>query len=352
MAKSKSDDPQHNSYKPVDPDDPFRQAVLALLREKDPKAADRYGNCHREGHGLVKYCPSDPNHYYCEIPCFCMQRICNLCSEYIAARERARYEPIISAVTKQYRRGWGLKLVTLTRSIQLSADIGDEVLKTLDCARDLYYRLWGREEGAGGIACLEVGEHGQKIHVHLIIYGMFFWKSEVSERAHKSKKYAPLLMCSILAGCSASIVAAIISHAFWSVEASGEYVSETWQELTGDYIVDVQKTTPERAVREGLKYITKFVNLSPAQLVDLHMALKGKRRIRSWGCFYGVEEQKPEGAEAKACPVCGLPLTMTTEGVFVHILLRAQEEADTALLLDLTEANKSPPDKQLQLTIL
>jgi hypothetical protein len=191
---------------------------------------------------------------------------------------------------------------------------------------------------------LEVGEHGQKIHVHLIIYGSFFWKSEVAERAHKSTKYSPLLLLASLTHLPAATVSALVSTAFWSATLDGKgYVSETWAALTGDYIVDVQKTTPERAIREGLKYITKFINLSPAQLVDLHLALKGRRRIRSWGCFYGVEQPKPEGAAAETCPKCGLPLVMTTEGVFVHILLRAQEAADRALLLDLTEANKSPP---------
>jgi hypothetical protein len=330
-------------YQPNNPDDPFRQAVAALLSQVDPEAATRYRNCHIEGHGWVEYCPHNVNHYQRFIPCSCMLRICNYCSEYLAGQIRSKYRPVFEALEGRERPGWSLKLITLTRSVSLAQDIGQEVLKTLDSAHTLYNRLWGSVDGAGGLASLEVGEHGQKIHVHMIVYGGFYWKSEVTERASKSKQYSPIIALACLASLSPAMIACVTAHAFWGVVISGgPYVSETWETLTGDYIVDVQRTSAERAVKEGLKYVTKFVSLSPQQLVDLHVALKGRRRIRSWGVFYGIGEDD-DTAEIRACPACNEALEVVTELRFVFMLLEAQDAALS--ILDLTEANKSPPEQ-------
>lgn len=332
MAAHSQSTSQFIPYEPTDPDDPFRLAVVERLQLVDPKAAERYAGCHQEGHGWVEYCPHDHDHYQRFIPCSCMLRICPMCSQYLAGQIRDKFMPIIEALEYKPRPGWSLKLVTLTRRIALSASVGDEVLKTMDAAHDLYYRLWGQDKGAGGLASLEVGERGQKIHIHLIVYGRFFWKSKESELAF------------------------LREHGRDESQLSGGlYVDETWRDLTEDYIVDVREISADAAVKEGLKYVTKFVNLTPQQLVDLHVALKGRRRIRAWGCFYDIaQEEEPPPADIRACPVCNEALELTTEMTFVYMLLADQEQPspESGISLDLIRANKSPPPNQLQLVDL
>jgi hypothetical protein len=343
----------YQSYDPTDPDDQFRNEVYSLLSDADPPAAERYFSCHRQGYGTVEYCPHDLDHYQHFKPRSCMLRICPVCSEYLAARVRDRYEPAIEKATCVKRPGWSLKLVTLTRSKQLSSSIGLDVLHTLDSAQKIYNKLWGRDDGAGGIATLEVGEHGKKIHVHMIVYGKWFWKSEVVERAQKSKIIAFPAIFAYLCGLNAAMLASIISNAYWKVNPSGEYVSETWEDLTGDYIVDIRESSVKTAVKEGLKYITKASKLTPSELVELHLALKGRRRIRSWGCFYGIPEPETEAVET-ACPTCGSSLEKCTELEFVHILAdfmqRIEEDFEHALI-DLKRANKSPPEIPQQVAL-
>jgi hypothetical protein len=55
----------------------------------------------------------------------------------------------------------------------------------------------------------------------------------------------------------------------------------------------------------------KFEKLTPSQLVDVHVSLKGRRRIRAWGSFYNVDtdDEKPK----MCCPVCGKRLRWTSE---------------------------------------
>ena len=315
-------------YEQSNPDDEFRNEVVRLLRVEDAKAAHKYEYCHREGHGWVKYCSEHPDHDQVFIPCSCSLRICNMCSPYLAGKMRVRYKPLIEAVAAKRRRGYKLKLVTLTRSIELSEDIGGDVLATLDAAHKLYKKLWGKDKHSGAIATLEAGEVGHKIHVHMIVYGKFVWKSKASELAYLQSR-----------GLDEKSL------------SGGLYLDEVWQELTGDYIVDIENVPAYRAVYEGLKYITKFSNLSPAQLVALHIALKGRRRVRSWGCFYGVSQEIEDDYE-QVCRVCGAAFKTTTETGFIDVMLNHENECAHGENLDLTRANKSPPNKQLKMPFL
>lgn len=67
-------------------------------------------------------------------------------------------------------------------------------------------------------------------------------------------------------------------------------LSKEWQKYTGDsYIVDVRKLTNiEEGLYEVLKYITKFSELSPSQIADLHLVLGGKRLVDPQGLLRGV----------------------------------------------------------------
>ena len=305
----------------VDPDRNmhFRNATHAGLVESDPAAAFRYGHCREEGFGWWYHCPNNDGHYATYVPSYCMLRVCYDCGSYSAHLIQEKYRPVIEKeVAKSHRKA--LKFLTLTTSIQLTNDLGPAVLKLLDNARDFYRRVWGDEKGSGAIANLEVGPHGLKLHCHLIVQG----------------KYKPQ-----------------------------KELSDLWREISGgDYIVDISEISADKAVKEGLKYITKTANLNPDQLVSLHNALNGRRRIRSWGCFYNpdIEEEKEE--RETHCPECAAQLRYTSEVVFEqwradNAKLRLSTEMSTLSrlnksllsLLHLTDANKffgtSPPNEQI-----
>lgn len=347
----------------------YRKDVHQLLEKTDEVAAFRYLHCREEGRGFYYHCPVNETHYATYIPFTCMQRICPTCSDYLANNIRAKYAPIIKKVTEYTPPGWSLKLGVLTRSISLEDGPGYTARETLDAARDLYHELWGMDSGSGMIASLEVGEHSQKYHLHIIVWGKFVWHSERAERVHNWRKTnrCRLTCLMLIASGHADLALALWSHPAASVEVSGgPYLSETWKKLTGDEIVWIEKTTPERAVSEGLKYLTKFVNLDPGQLVSLHLALKGTRRLRTFGCFYNPQVQEEEEDQpVTTCPDCGFTLKYTQELDFekwrieIGAIRREQEfklldrmvkgmlkdlEEHAGRSLILTETNKSPPD--------
>jgi len=296
----------------------FRRAVHAGLVESDPAAAFRYGHCREEGFGWWYHCPNNDGHYATYVPAYCMLRVCPDCGQYSAHLIQEKYRPVIEAeAAKSHRKA--LKFVTLTTNVQLADDIGGEVLQILDWSRDLYRKLWGKEKGSGALATLETGEDGLKLHTHLIVQGKFIKQEELSK---------------------------------------------AWQEISGFPIVHITEISADKAVKEVLKYAVKFSNLSPDQLVSLHNALKGRRRIRSWGCFYNPDIEEDVEERETHCPECQAQLKYTSEVVFEQWrAANAQLRLDTDMatlqrlnksllsVLNLTDANKflgpAPPNEQI-----
>jgi hypothetical protein len=195
----------------------------------------------------------------------------------------------------------GFKLVTLTRSVSL---LGSEeqmkkaITETLEAAHALVKRMGWDSGGAGAIATLEVGPTGLKLHAHLTVYGPYRWKSQGLHILYCKKKR--------------------LRH----VPDPHGYISETWQELTGDPVVHIRGLADLKAVRYGLKYVVKGTHeLSPEMLVKLHLALRGKRRVRAWGCFYNLKAE-PEERDPSAghCPTCGEKLDWVSRGFFDRLL--------------------------------
>ncbi len=193
----------------------------------------------------------------------CWLRVCPKCQPDIAARLRARYERRIRIVLAEPVKGWSLKSFVLTLDRQLSND-GAELKRLGAMTKKLVKHFWG-QKGAGAFATFEVGAVGGKLHAHGIAFGPYVEQAELSNY---------------------------------------------WRQLTGCQVVWIRRVTPSEALREGVKYIAKLSSrdeagnfiMSADQLAELHMALKGKRRLRSWGCFYGMEdfegEPEPEVDEA------------------------------------------------------
>lgn len=267
---------------------PFRRETHDLLEAIDPGAAWRYAHCGRDGTGWVGYCASceaaSADFHALYTPTSCMLRICPDCAQYVAAPVRDHYRPIIEYLFEHCKPYWSIKGITLTTSLMLGEAAPDAARRVIDWAIEWAERVVLKHDGAGVIVALEAGEKGAKFHAHLIVYSPFL---------NKKKD-----------------------------------ISEVWNDVTGGvgFVTHARKYESAAAcIGEGLKYVTKFANLSPRQLVDLHMALKGTRRIRSRGCFY-LSKNNPlrdflEAAEQSSCdcPQCNAKLTWTSEREFQQV---------------------------------
>lgn len=253
----------------------YRRAVYDGLNEVDPAAAWRYARCGSDFVGLFAYCPdceqASPDFYAKPITTSCMLRICPDCADLLAAPIRDRYRPVIEHVFANMKPGWSLKHITLTRSVGLDEDTGGIARAIMDQAMEWCEQMILKHDGAGVIATEEVGETGQKYHVHIIAYSPFIRQGDMSR---------------------------------------------AWEAITGDPVVWARRfESADEAIREGLKYVTKFTALSPDQLVQLHTALKGTRRIRSRGCFY-MGQHNPlrdlidHEQHVCNCPQCGSPVAI------------------------------------------
>jgi len=210
--------------------------------------------------------------------------------------------------------GWRLRMVTLTSSYELAPDMGEKIPYLLDRARDLFKKLWGQpikagphkgeSNGAGAIASLEVGERGKKFHVHMLTWGRFVEQRVISKE--------------------------------WSEQTDGQFSVVDGQDF-GQGENGIRK-----AISEGLKYTVKATRLSPQQLVDLHMVLKGRRRIRSWGSFYKAKAAVDIDI-THVCEVCAAPMHYYRERYFDRLVVEDREGSLVASpRLKSTEANNFP----------
>lgn len=228
----------------------------------------------------VWVCDHDNRH---EAACYCNTcdgRYCPDCAHRQVARFASRYVPAVLACAE--KRGHNrLRHIVLTTPLALTDP---------DCARKLtvYWnavgRLWKRLSTCspqwsteGTIEAFEFGEDGHKLHFHIIHYGRYLPQSAI---------------------CDA-----------WA-ELTGAEAEITFVRGIG---VDDDATDAAIAneVIETLKYSVKFWSkdrsgdityINPAFMPDLLRVIKGKRRVRSRGCFYNITAVDKQPL---CCAACG-----------------------------------------------
>jgi len=215
----------------------------------------RFMHCEKQGYTLkCDHCGYDRVKVF-----FCGLRVCPECARRFAGSLFHQMMNIVGKVNAHRRRGWSVKLITLTlRKDEGWPDVED--LRAMVKAMGRYLpELWNsflKEDGAGVVASIEIGPSGN-VHAHLVCYTPYIQKKELSRR---------------------------------------------WSEITGgSYIVDLEMITGAKGVWEATKYACKMRALSPVQVVDVYEALKGVRRVRSYGIFYSRVVVHPECP----CPECG-----------------------------------------------
>ena len=99
-------------------------------------------------------------------------------------------------------------------------------------------------------------------------------------------------------------------HVHLHVLVEGGYVSQRllardWQELTGDYIVDIREVDAIYGLRYTLKYLKKAPTVSGHE-DEYNEVLKGTRLVQAWGSWYGeVRAKEKDEAPKLICAVCG-----------------------------------------------
>lgn len=278
------------------------------------------------GNFQVIACENDPSHDVRALPFTCHLRYCPDCERRHQGEMVQKYTPILKDISEQSdRAGWSLKKIVLSTPYALEAPDAAalyveaweafEKWQQLVMLHLLKHELTADERrrgevkykshGYGSLVAAEFGENGHKLHFHVLAYMPFLDK-------HKSSE-------------------------LW-LQASGGAAQITWLSRVDYHAV-------EDAVREQVKYVTKFQELPPALVVKLADVLDGSRRVRTYGTVRGAKA--PE-QEEHVCSVCSSKrMIMRVSAYFEYVLAHNIEPLDelaaaaAGILLDLKRGNKA-----------
>lgn len=250
----------------------------------------------------------------------CGLRYCPTCAEQHSARLVARYAPVIESLCEKLTKHsrYQFRHIVFTTPYSLHDDDIDEkykhhrraMLKVFDA---LLPDGWRKKQAL--LIGDEFGEHGDKLHSHVLHYGQYLVHDKLVAK---------------------------------------------YKEVTGEecQIVYVKGIKPDSEsvvakVQEVLKYCTKFWRedddgnrkmIDPDVIPKLAAVLKGQRRIRTYGLFYNIPEPERHDKEC-LCEVCNAPMTKVWRSdyeVFRQTGMTWQEIADSLNeTLNLKTANKS-----------
>jgi hypothetical protein len=278
------------------------------------------------GNFQVAVCDADPGHDARALPFTCHLRYCPDCERRHQARQVAKYTPILKDLAENSdRAGWSLKKIELTTPFSIEDPnaaaqfedawdyferwqqlmfqhlLGDEMTK----GEKRRGRLDYAPHGLGSTASAEFGEDGHKLHFHILAYCPWIDK-------HKSSD-------------------------LW-LEASDGIADIT-------YIRRIDYHNVDDAVREQVKYVTKFNSLPPALVIKLADILDGQHRFRTYGLVRKAEKIEREPCQCATCNAIIRIMRVREyfELVLAHNIEPKPEIFDAArqIFLDLKPGNKA-----------
>lgn len=252
-----------------------RQDIFNSLIFYHPQAAQRFIECGKKALYRCEFCGNKKL-----VAQYCRSRLCQECSKKAASEQITKLLKRYDGIKKVF--GWNLKFITLP--VKTNGDFRKAVEKGGKCLTKLWNNYLfegtkgrrkykkGNEVLSGLVAAFEFGPENGNLHIHCIYYGRYIPQKELSRE---------------------------------------------WLKLTDDsYVVDVRavKQDPRKGMIETIKYITDFNKVNAEKLVDYFEALKGKRRIRTFGVFYGINF-KDKNKEKPICEICGKSSWISEEGL-------------------------------------
>lgn len=218
----------------------------------------KVGECGQKG--IKMTCSGCNTPHYFEFRCD--HRLCPTCSRLASLRLFHELKDIAVTLPRDIP-GWSLKMITLTKKkTSISADY--EIIR--DSIKKLWHNLFERKRDgikSGAAVSFELGG-GRNVHVHWLFYGPYVPKSKLKRE---------------------------------------------WFRLTGDsYIVDIKQIKEMGAIYEVVKYISKNLDVDDLSddVLEFYMAIRGRRRVRTYGCFYN--RRKDAAADKPVCVLCGRDL--------------------------------------------
>lgn len=226
-------------------------------------------------------CENNLSHFAKPILHTCHNRGCEDCERIAQADRLERYLPAITDVINLGKPSESLKHIVLTTRYSVMDDDIDERLREswnalIVCLERAFYKLAKHKAtsaerrrqrvslkrlGWGAIATCEFGEQGHKLHFHILFYGGYIPKPLLDQEWQKATRGAGQI---------------------------------TWITRVKD---------PQDGAKEVLlKYITKFSEMPPLHMVRMLLAIKGIRRVRSYGIFHGIPGDEHDSFVC--CPVC------------------------------------------------
>lgn len=234
-----------------------RGFVLDSLRDcGHDKQAERYANCGKRA--LLFRCETESVRRFA-LPETCKSRLCPACQERLA---RSLHRQLRRLIGRQKRpRGYRLGLLTLTFRSTEERPTSADFRRGFRQVRKLVREFYPGKKGCGAVGVAEIGP-SWNLHVHLIVLGPY--------RSQKA-------------------------------------LSERWLAITDNsFVVDIRGAEVKGAVGYILKYVRKVpVFASPADYSALVQALKGARRVHTFGVFYNRLRGQKDKSEIMACPFCG-----------------------------------------------
>lgn len=253
------------------------------------KEADRYRVCGKAA--VLLTCPRDNLRYF--ILAHCRSRICEPCARRYVKRLYPRIKELLISSRRQSPDNFILSQVTLTIT---SKRFGDALPDRAGIKRlyresrvllNLYFGKYvcrrsrsgkvvekrrpkaGRKPGedgriwlgAGWLAVIEVGRDNNNLHVHAITWGPY--------RAVRMLRHE-------------------------------------WSKITGDsFGIDIRK----KSLRDSIQYVVKYISKPPAtdsyvRLAQYANMIKGSRRLRCGGIFYGQVKPVTVSGGAMSCFMC------------------------------------------------
>ncbi|MBZ9572564.1 protein rep [Patescibacteria group bacterium] len=184
------------------------------------------------------------------VPLRCNLRTCPYCA---SDRARKVYQEVSNTIRQIKReKGYTLKLITFGYGTE--GNIRSAIKKSKKAFKKIWHNLL-EMEGSGAVITFELGEKNNSVHIHCLYYGGFIRRKDLIKE---------------------------------------------WKRLTGKWYVDIRMARGKQAIKEVIKYIGKaLLDLSHKEGYKIEMALRGLRRLVTYGIFY-----KRITGNKNICPIC------------------------------------------------